>query len=40
LLKRPINKYLTLLTKAAIYDANNSATDDIWRFWLQADVKF
>ena len=40
-LKRPINKYLSVLTKAAYFDGNdNGVPDNIWRWWLQADVKF
>ena len=40
-LKRSINKYLSVLTKAAYFDGNdNGVPDNIWRWWLQADVKF
>ncbi len=41
ILKRPINKNLSVLTKAAIFEADNdSGLADIWRIWLQADFKF
>jgi hypothetical protein len=46
-LKRPINKYLSVLTKAAYFDgsdnnstAGTSVPNNIWRWWLQADFKF
>lgn len=40
-LKRPINKYLSVLTKAAYFDGNdNGVPDSLWRWWLQADLKF
>ena len=49
-LKRPINKYLSVLTKVAYFDGsdNNSTPgpgvavipNNVWRWWLQADVKF
>ena len=40
LLKRPINDHLTLLTKAAIFESERDELADIWRIWLQAEVKF
>jgi hypothetical protein len=46
-LKRPINRYLSVLTKAAYFDgsdnnstAGTSVPNNIWRWWLQADFKF
>ncbi|MCP5040160.1 MAG: alginate export family protein [bacterium] len=40
LLKKPVNEHLTLLTKAAIFESEDALLADIWRVWLQAEVKF
>jgi hypothetical protein len=40
ILKRPINKYLSVLTKAAYFNSSDPSRPDIWRFWLQAEVEF
>ena len=47
ILKRPINKYLSVLTKAAYFEgsdnnsvAGTSVPNNLWRWWLQAEVKF
>ncbi|MDP6980361.1 MAG: alginate export family protein [Myxococcota bacterium] len=41
IVKRPINEHLSVLTKAAIFEADSdSALNDIWRIWMQADFKF
>ncbi len=40
LLKKPINQHLTLLTKAAIFESEEDTLADIWRVWMQAELKF
>jgi len=40
LLKKPINEHLTLLTKAAIFESEEETLADIWRVWMQAELKF
>ena len=40
MVKKPINEHLTLLTKAAVFDSEDALLADIWRVWLQADIKF
>ena len=39
ILKRPINKVLSVLTKVAYFDGKTGAPDDRWRFWLQLEFK-
>ena len=39
-LKRPINKYLSTLAKAAYFNSSDPGRPNIWRFSVQADLKF
>lgn len=40
LVKRPINKHLSVLLKSAYFDSSHLARPDIWRVSMQADLKF
>jgi hypothetical protein len=40
IVKRPVNEHLSVLLKSAYFDTSDASRDDIWRLWLQADLKF
>lgn len=40
IVKRPVNEHLSVLLKSAYFDSSDASRNDIWRLWLQADLKF
>lgn len=38
--KKPINKNLTILTKGAWFDGTSRGPTDRWRFWLEMTIKY
>ncbi len=40
IVKRPVNEHLSVLLKSAYFDTSDADLSDIWRLWLQADLKF